>query len=81
MSLKTYFTTVIDWIDAVFTAPPDKAMRGLDWGALYETYHHKSYKADEIDADLQEPARRPGREEPQGHLRVLARRQGRHSSA
>ncbi|CEI30290.1 Putative uncharacterized protein [Propionibacterium freudenreichii] len=26
-------------------------------------------------------ARRPGREEPQGHLRVLARRQGRHSSA
>jgi hypothetical protein len=52
--LKTYFATVMDWIDGVFTAPPDKAMRGLDWGGLYEKYHHKSYKADELDADLQE---------------------------
>jgi hypothetical protein len=52
--LKTYFTTVIDWIDNVFVASPDKAMRGLDWGRLYETYHGNSYKASEIDADLQE---------------------------
>jgi len=52
--LKTYFTTVIDWIDSVFIASPDKAMRGLDWGRLYETYHGNSYKADDIDADLQE---------------------------
>ena len=27
--LKTYFTSVIDWIDSVFTRPPDKEMRGL----------------------------------------------------
>jgi len=52
--LKTYFTTVIDWIDSVFTASPDKAMRGLDWGRLYEDHHRKSYKASQIDADLQE---------------------------
>lgn len=52
--LKTYFTTVIDWIDGVFTAPPDATMRGLDWGRLYETYHGNSYKTDELDADLQE---------------------------
>lgn len=52
--LKTYFTTVIDWIDAVFTAPPDKAMRGLDWGRLYREHHTTSYKADAIDKDLQE---------------------------
>lgn len=51
--LTTYFTTVIDWIDSVFTAPPDKAMRGLDWGGLYEKYHSNSYKADVLDADLQ----------------------------
>lgn len=51
--LKTYFATVIDWIDAVFTSPPASYMKGLNWGELYETYHHKSYKADQIDADLQ----------------------------
>lgn len=52
--LKTYFTTVIDWIDGVFTAPPDKAMRGLDWGDLYERFHNNSYKAGQIDGDLQD---------------------------
>jgi len=52
--LKTYFTSVIDWIDSVFIAPPDPTMRGLDWGKLYETYHGTSYKADQIDASLQE---------------------------
>ncbi len=46
--LKTYFTSVIDWIDSVFTAPPDKAMRGLDWGALYEKHHTTAYKADDV---------------------------------
>lgn len=51
--LKTYFTTVIDWIDSVFIAPPEPTMRGLDWGRLYESYHQRSYKADQIDADLQ----------------------------
>ena len=52
--LKTYFTTVIDWIDSVFTAPPNKAMQGLDWGDLYERFHNNSYNATQIDADLQE---------------------------
>lgn len=51
--LKTYFTTVIDWVTGVFTAPPDNAMRGLDWGHLYREYGHKSYKAEQINADLQ----------------------------
>jgi hypothetical protein len=52
--LKTYFTTVIDWIDSVFTDSPDDTMRGLDWGRLYETYHTKSYKPAEISTALQE---------------------------
>jgi hypothetical protein len=50
--LKTYFTSVIDWIDSVFIRPPDKEMRGLDWGRLYESYHSKSYDAVAIDADV-----------------------------
>ena len=47
--LQTYFTSVIDWIGSVFIRPPDKEMRGLEWGRLYETYHSKSYNAAEID--------------------------------
>ncbi len=50
--LKTYFTSVIDWIDSVFTRPPDNEMRGLDWGRLYESYHSESYNAAAIDADV-----------------------------
>lgn len=43
--LKTYFTTVIDWVTGVFTSPPERWMKGLDWGRLYEEYHHRSYPA------------------------------------
>lgn len=52
--LKTYFTSVIDWIDSVFIAPPDPAMKGLDWGALYEDHKGTAYKADKLDTRLQE---------------------------
>lgn len=51
--LKTYFTTVVDWVDSVFIASPDRAMRGLDWGRLYETYHHKSYDTTALNEALQ----------------------------
>jgi hypothetical protein len=49
-ALQTYFTSVIDWVGSVFIRPPDKEMRGLDWGRLYETYHSKAYDASKIDA-------------------------------
>lgn len=52
--LLTYFTTVIEWISSVFVDPPDETMRGLDWGRLYETYHHKSFKTNEVSIALQE---------------------------
>ncbi|MPZ68783.1 MAG: DUF262 domain-containing protein [Actinobacteria bacterium] len=50
--LQTYFTSVIDWVGSVFTRPPDKEMRGLEWGRLYELYHSRSYDAAKIDADV-----------------------------
>lgn len=50
--LKTYFTSVIDWIDSIFTRPPDKEMRGLDWGRLYESHHANSYNAATVEADI-----------------------------
>jgi hypothetical protein len=49
VGLQTYFASVIDWIGSVFIRPPDKEMRGLEWGRLYETYHSNAYSAAEID--------------------------------
>ena len=40
--VKTYFTTVIDWAEGVFTTV-ETEMRGLEWGRLYETYHGTAY--------------------------------------
>jgi hypothetical protein len=45
---------VIDWIGSVFTRSPDKEMRGLEWGRLYELYHSQAYNAAAIDADVDE---------------------------
>lgn len=52
--LKTYFNAVIDWVDAVFPGVPDKAMRGLEWGRLYEEHHHKAYSGHQMAADVEE---------------------------
>lgn len=50
--LKGYFTSVIDWIGSVFSRSPDKEMRGLEWGRLYEEHHCKPYNAVAIEARL-----------------------------
>ncbi|MBO3092014.1 DUF262 domain-containing protein [Schleiferilactobacillus harbinensis] len=46
--LNTYFNTVIDWVSTVFISI-DSAMRGLDWGALYDAYHKNSYNPQVLD--------------------------------
>lgn len=40
--LKNYFNTVIEWASSVFINI-EKEMCGLNWGLLYENYHHNSY--------------------------------------
>lgn len=45
--LKTYFDTVIDWIDATFKDLASE-MKGLEWGRLYETYHNNGYNPDKV---------------------------------
>lgn len=52
--LKTYFTSVIDWVGSVFIRPPDKEMRGLEWGPLYEEHHSTSYSAATIEGRVNE---------------------------
>lgn len=52
--LKTYFTSVIDWVGGVFTRSPDKEMCGLPWGEWYEKYRNTSYDPKVVDARVQE---------------------------
>jgi hypothetical protein len=49
--LKTYFTTVIEWINTTFKTV-QKEMCGLEWGRLYEAYGKKSYALNEINAEI-----------------------------
>lgn len=51
--LKSYFTSVIDWVSSVFI-DVESDMRGLPWGTLYEKYHAKSYNPSEVHTKLQE---------------------------
>jgi len=51
--LKTYFTTVIDWVDSVFLESHDE-MCGLEWGRLYEVYHKRSYRAADLTRRVNE---------------------------
>ena len=51
-ALETYFTTVIDWIDATFIST-STYMRGREWGRLYETFHSKPFDPNAVDADVQ----------------------------
>ena len=50
--LKSYFTSVIDWITSVFDFTPEKEMCGLKWGALYDKYHHKAYDPTDVAAKV-----------------------------
>ena len=50
--LKTYFTSVIDWVSTVFV-DVESEMCGLEWGRLYETYHKKAYDPKKISAEVQ----------------------------
>jgi hypothetical protein len=52
--LKTYFTSVIDWVGSVFTGSPEKEMRGLEWGRLYEEYHETPYDPAQLAAGLEQ---------------------------
>ena len=51
--IKTYFDTVIDWINKTFKGT-EKEMRGLEWGELYEKYHNTPYDIDSLWDKVQE---------------------------
>lgn len=45
--IKTYFNTVIDWVDSKFDDVYDE-MQGLKWGELYERFHKNPYDHTEL---------------------------------
>jgi len=51
--LKTYFNTVIDWIDGIFTEVYSE-MRGLAWGEFYERYHAQAYNPNAVSERVKE---------------------------
>ena len=50
-ALKAYFNSVIDWVSAVFV-DVESEMRGLEWGRLYEAYHHTSYNPAKVSQEV-----------------------------
>ena len=49
--LKTYFSTVIDWVSGVFV-DVESEMRGLEWGRLYDEYHNTAYNPTKVSAEV-----------------------------
>lgn len=45
--VKTYFTSVIDWVSSVFV-DVESEQRGLEWGRLYESYHNQAYSPSKV---------------------------------
>ncbi len=46
--LKTYFNSVIDWVNGLFNDVYPE-MKSVDWGTLYETYHKKPYDIKQVN--------------------------------
>jgi len=51
--LKAYFNSVIDWVSTVFS-DVESEMRGLEWGRLYETYHHTPYNPAKVSGQVRQ---------------------------
>ena len=49
--LKTYFTSVIDWVSTVFK-DVESEMKGLEWGRLYETYKKQPYSPQNVSQQV-----------------------------
>ena len=69
--LKTYFTSVIDWVSTVFSGTPEKEMRGLEWGRLYEEYHENAYDRKALAADVEALRGDPAVEKKRGIYEYL----------
>ena len=51
--LYNYFESVLGWVSSIFDYT-GSAVRGLDWGRLYEKYHKNAYKHEKINRRVEE---------------------------
>lgn len=51
--IKMYFTSVIDWVSGVFS-DVESEMKGIEWGRLFEAYHHNPYDPAEVSTKVHE---------------------------
>lgn len=51
--LKTYFNSVIDWVDSLFNDIYSE-MKNVEWGRLYEVYHKNPYNPENISKKAKE---------------------------
>ena len=51
--IKTYFESVIGWVDSIFDDVYSE-MRGLEWGELYERFHNNPYDHKALTAKVNE---------------------------
>lgn len=51
--LKTYFTSVIDWVSGVFK-DVESEMKGLKWGEFYETYRKQPYNPQKVSEQVKQ---------------------------
>jgi hypothetical protein len=51
--LKNYFTSVVDWVSAVFK-DVESEMKGLKWGELYESYKKQPYDPQKVSDQVKE---------------------------
>jgi hypothetical protein len=51
--LKTYFTSVVDWVSTTFIDVEDE-MCGLEWGRLYEIYHKTPFNPKKVSKQVQD---------------------------
>jgi len=49
--LKTYFSSVIDWVSSIFI-DVENEMRGLEWGRLYEEHHKTAYDLKKVSREV-----------------------------
>ena len=51
--IKTYFNTVIDWVDSKFDDVYNE-MQGLNWGELYERFHNQPLNHAKLSQEVRE---------------------------
>lgn len=52
--MERHFNSVIEWISTTFDFPPEKEMRGLEWGRLYQNHKDTPYDPSYIERRVKE---------------------------